>query len=59
MTTTSAPLLTAGDIARTTGIPDARVKKAIKALGIQPTAKKGVCGYYDQAAVARIKAAAK
>lgn len=50
-------LLTAGSIAKTIGASDAKVKKAIKELGIQPKAKKGVCAYYGADAVAKVKKA--
>lgn len=48
-------LLTAGAIAKSIGASDAKVKNAIKALGIQPKAKKGACAYYGSDAVAKIK----
>ena len=50
-------LLTAGAIAKAIGAPDAKVKKAIKDLAIQPKAKKGACSYYGPEAVAKIRAA--
>jgi hypothetical protein len=50
-------LLTAGDIAKALGASDAKVKKAIKELAIQPKAKKGVCSYYGRDVVAKVKAA--
>jgi len=50
-------LLTAGAIAKALGAPDAKVKKAIQDLGIKPKAKKGVCNYYGQDAVAKVRAA--
>jgi len=49
-------LLTAGNIAKELGVSDAKVKKAIQQLGIQPTAKKGVCNYYPKDALKKIKA---
>jgi Mn-dependent DtxR family transcriptional regulator len=52
-------LLTSGAIAKELGVSDAKVKKAIKELAIQPKAKKGVCSYYSQDALAEIKAALK
>jgi hypothetical protein len=52
-------LLTAGGIAKALGVPDAKVKKAIQALGIKPAAKKGVCSYYSKDAVAKLKSAVK
>jgi hypothetical protein len=50
-------LLTAGAIAKAVGASDAKVKKAIKDLGLQPKAKKGVCAYYGADAVAKVKKA--
>jgi Fic family protein len=55
----STDLLTAGNIAKTLGVSDAKVKKAIAELGLQPDAKKGVCAYYSKAAVAKIEAKLK
>jgi hypothetical protein len=50
-------LLTAGAIAKALGAPDAKVKKAIKDLAIKPKAKKGVCSYYGQDALAKVRKA--
>jgi hypothetical protein len=50
-------LLTAGAIAKAIGAPGAKVSNAIKALGIQPKAKKGACSYYGPDAVAKVKKA--
>jgi len=50
-------LLTAGNIAKTLGVSDAKVKKAIQTLGIKPQAKKGVCNYYGKDVVAKVKSA--
>ena len=52
-------LLTSGGIAKELNVPDAKVKKAIKELAIQPKAKKGVCCYYSRDELARIKEALK
>lgn len=52
-------LVTTGDIAKELGVSDAKVKKAIKELGITPEAKKGVCNYYSREAKAKIKKALK
>lgn len=51
--------LTAAAIAKELGVSDAKVKKAIAALGIEPEMKKGVCCYYPAASVKRIQAALK
>ncbi len=50
-------LLTAGDIAKMLKAPDAKVKKAIKDLAIQPAAKRGVCNLYGADAITKVKAA--
>ncbi len=50
-------LLTAGAIAKELEQSDAKVKKAIEALGIEATAKKSVCSYYSPDVVDKIKAA--
>lgn len=52
-------LLSAGNIAKELGVPEAKVKRAIKDLGIEPTAKRGVCNLYSLEALARIKEALK
>ncbi len=59
MATEKEDLLTAGSIAKELGVSDAKVKKAIKELAIEPKAKKGVCCYYSQDVLARIKTALK
>jgi len=50
-------LLTSGNIAKTLGVSDGKMKKAIKDLKIKPGAKKGVCNYYAPNVLAKIKAA--
>ncbi len=52
-------LMTSGNIAKALGVSDAKVKKAIKELGIKPEAKKGVCNYYSRGALAKLKTALK
>ncbi len=49
-------LLTAGKIAAALGVSPGQVKKAIEAGGIKPAVVKAGCSYYDDAAVAKIKA---
>jgi len=56
MASTDDTLLAPAKIAETLGASPAKVKKAIAALGLQPSAKKGICCLYDAAAVARIAA---
>lgn len=52
-------MLTAGNIAKELGVPDAKVKKAIADLKLAPDAKKGPCCYYSRASVTKIKGALK
>ncbi len=52
-------LFTAGNIAKELGVSDAKVKKAIQDLKIEPAAKKGVCNYYSKDAITKIKKAVK
>ena len=59
MPTNAADLLTAGNIAKELKVSDAKVKKAIAALGLVPAAKKGVCSYYAAGDVPKIKKALK
>lgn len=54
-----AKLFTAGNIAKELGVSDAKVKKTIQELKIEPTAKKGVCNYYSKDAISKIKKAIK
>lgn len=49
--------LSPGNIAKALGVSDGKVKKAIKDLGLEPAAKRGVCSFYAPDQVARIKAA--
>jgi len=49
-------VITAGNIAKELGVTDTKVKKAIKELGLEPAAKKGVCSFYARGAIAQIKA---
>ena len=51
--------MTAGAIAKELGVSDAKVKKAITELGIEPKEKKGACSYYAADALKKIKAALK
>jgi len=46
-------------IAEALGVSPGKVKKAIESLGLQPSSKKGICNFYDAAAVAKIKGALK
>lgn len=49
-------LISAGNIAKELGVSDAKVKKAIKELALEPAAKRGVCSFYSRDAVDKIKA---
>jgi hypothetical protein len=55
MPTETQVLFTAGVMAKELGIADAKVKKAIKDLKLEPAAKKGCCSYYTQADLERLK----
>jgi hypothetical protein len=59
MKTEKTDLLTAGAIAQATGLPGAKVKKAIADLKIKPAAKKGVCSYYTKDVIPKIKSVVK
>jgi len=59
MATGESKLMTAGKIAEALSAPPAKVKKAIAALGLKPTAKKGACSYYGAEHLPKIKAAMK
>lgn len=49
--------LSAAKIAAELKVSDAKVKKAIAALGLKPAAKKGACNLYAKADVPKIKKA--
>lgn len=51
------PLFTAGKIAKELGVPDAKVKKVIQELGLEPVQKKGPCNYFSAAQMAKVKKA--
>lgn len=57
MADTMEDLLTAGAIAKAVGASDAKVKKAIKDLGIEPKAKKGICNMYGKDVITKVKKA--
>jgi hypothetical protein len=59
MTKEASPLMTAATMAKELGISDAKVKKAIAELGLQPEAKKGVCNYYSADTLKKIKGSLK
>jgi hypothetical protein len=54
---TEAPTLTTANVmAKDLGVSDAKVKMAIKELGLTPAAKKGCCSFYDALAMGKLKA---
>jgi len=52
-------LFSAGAIAKKLSVSDAKVKKAIKEMDIEPVAKKGVCNYYSPDTVTKVKKSIK
>lgn len=48
--------ISAGNIAKELGVSDAKVKKAIKDLELEPVAKRGVCSFYSRDAIVQIQA---
>ena len=48
-------LVTSGDMVKALGVSDAKIKKAIKELSIEPRAKRGVCNYYSRDDLAKIR----
>lgn len=56
MPTEAPTLTTASAMAKDLDVSDAKVKKAIKELGLTPAAKKGCCSFYDAQAMAKLKA---
>lgn len=52
---TDQATVTVGIIAKELGISDAKVKKAIEALKIEPIAKRGICKLYATDVVEAVK----
>ena len=52
---TEQATMTVGVIAKELGVSDAKVKKAIEALKIEPVGKRGVCKLYATDIVEAIK----
>jgi hypothetical protein len=50
-------LLTPAKIAAKLGMSDAKIKKAIKELNLEPDQKKGPCSYYGTEKIEKIKEA--
>ncbi len=52
-------LKTAANWAKELGVSEKKLKDALKAAGIDPDAKKGVCAYYTKASAEKAKKAVK
>jgi hypothetical protein len=48
-------LKTAANWAKELGLPEKRLKDALKLAGLEPDAKKGVCGYYAKATIEKAR----
>lgn len=44
-------LKTAANWAKELGLPEKKLKDALKLAGLEPDARKGVCGYYAKATI--------
>jgi len=47
----TADLKTAAAWAKELALPEKKLKDALKAAGLEPDAKKGVCGYYAKGTI--------
>jgi len=54
--TETPTLLTASAMAKGLGVSDAKIKKAIRELGLVPTAKKGCCHYFTSEDLKKLEA---
>ena len=52
-------LKTAAAWAKELGVPEKKLKDALKAAGLEPDAKRGVCAYYSKASAEKAKKAVK
>ncbi|MBK9796945.1 MAG: hypothetical protein IPP58_10695 [Holophagaceae bacterium] len=52
----TSTLYTASAMAKQLGASEAKVKKAIKDLGLAPVAKKGCCAFYGAEQMAKVQA---
>jgi len=52
-------LYSASAMAKYLGVSEAKVKKALKDLGLPPVAKKGCCAFYGAEEMAKLKAGLK
>ncbi|BDU76862.1 hypothetical protein [Mesoterricola sediminis] len=48
-------LKTAAAWAKELALPEKKLKEALKAAGLEPDAKKGVCAYYAQATIEKAR----
>ena len=48
-------LKTAAAWAKELALPEKKLKDALKLAGLEPDAKKGVCGYYAQATIEKAR----
>ena len=48
-------LKSATNWAKELGVPEKKLKDALKAAGIKPDAKKGVCAFYSKASAEKAK----
>ena len=56
MPTETQTLIAASAMAKNLGVSEAKVKKAIKELGLSPAAKRGCCTYYGAEEMLQLKA---
>jgi hypothetical protein len=59
MTVETPTLYTASAMAKHLDIPEAKVKKAIKEMGLIPAAKKGCCAFYAVEEMEKLQAVLK
>ena len=52
-------LYTASALAKHLNVSEAKIKKAIKDMGLAPVAKKGCCAFYGTDEMAKLKAGLK
>ncbi|MFZ4513057.1 MAG: hypothetical protein ACOYNX_05450 [Geothrix sp.] len=52
-------LKSATNWAKELGVPEKKLKDALKAAGIEPDAKRGVCAFYSKASAEKAKKAIK
>lgn len=48
-------LKTAANWAKELGLPEKKLKDALKLAGLEPDARKGVCGYYAKATIEKAR----